>query len=115
MSLLDLVISPAAAAQAAVPGAPAVSPMVNLAMIGGMVVLFWFLMIRPQMKKQKEHRELLGKLAKGDEVLTSGGIAGRVTDVGDSFISVEVAEGTVVKMQRGAISAVLPKGTLKSA
>src|SRR6187399_2334805 len=112
MSLLDLVISPAAA-QAAPAAQP--SPMINFAVMGALVLVFWFLMIRPQMKRQKEHRDLLGKLAKGDEVLTSGGIAGRVTDVGDNFVSVEVAEGTVVKMQKGAISAVLPKGTLKSA
>ena len=72
-------------------------------------------MIRPQMKRSKEHRDLIAKLAKGDEVITSGGIAGRVDDLGDNFITVEVAEGVRIKLQRTAIVAVLPKGTLKSA
>jgi preprotein translocase subunit YajC len=112
MSLLDLVIAPAAAQAAAAPQ-PSVIP--SFVMMGGLVIVFWFLMIRPQMKRQKEHRDLLGKLAKGDEVLTSGGVAGRVTDVGDNFVGVEIADGVVVKMQKGAVSAVLPKGTLKSA
>ena len=112
MSLLDLVISPAAA-QAAPAAQPSAIP--TFVMMGVMVLVFWFLMIRPQMKRQKEHRELLGKLAKGDEVLTSGGVAGRVAEIGDNFIGVEIADGVVVKMQKGAVSAVLPKGTLKSA
>jgi preprotein translocase subunit YajC len=112
MSLLDLLIAPAAA-QAAPAAQPSVIP--SFVMMAGLVVVFWFLMIRPQMKRQKEHRELLGKLAKGDEVLTSGGVAGRVAEIGDNFIGVEIADGVVVKMQKGAVSAVLPKGTLKSA
>jgi preprotein translocase subunit YajC len=76
-------------------------------------VMFFF-MIRPQMKRAKEHRELIAKLAKGDEVITNGGIAGRVDDIGENFISVEIAEGVRVKLQRAAVVAVLPKGTLKS-
>jgi preprotein translocase subunit YajC len=83
-----------------------------------MVALFgimYFLMIRPQMKRAKEHRELTAKLAKGDEVITNGGIAGRVDDLGETFISVEIADGVKVKMQRAAIVAGLPKRTLKSA
>jgi preprotein translocase subunit YajC len=116
MSLLDLVIAPAAAqAATAAPAAQPGGAMIQFAMMAGLVIVFWFLMIRPQMKRQKEHRDLLGKLVKGDEVLTSGGVAGRVTDVGDNFIGVEISDGVVVKMQKGAVSAVLPKGTLKSA
>ncbi len=83
-----------------------------------MIALFgimYFLMIRPQMKRAKEHRELIAKLAKGDEVITNGGIAGRVEELGENFITVDIAEGVRVKMQRAAIVAVLPKGTLKSA
>ena len=113
MSLLDLLISPAAAQAAGAGAQPSVIP--SFVMMAGLVVVFWFLMIRPQMKRQKEHRELLGKLAKGDEVLTSGGFAGRVADIGDNFVGVEIADGVVVKMQKGAVTAVLPKGTLKSA
>jgi preprotein translocase subunit YajC len=72
-------------------------------------------MIRPQMKRQKEHRSMLDKLNRGDEVITSGGIAGTVTEIGDNFVTVEVATGVQLRVQRGAIANVLPKGTLKSA
>ena len=113
MSLLDLIISPAAA-QAA--GAPAQgNPLMGMLPMLFVVAVIFFVMVRPQMKRQKEHRELLGKLAKGDEVITSGGLAGRIDDIGDSFVGVEVAPGVSVKLQKGAIQAVLPKGTLKSA
>jgi preprotein translocase subunit YajC len=78
-------------------------------------VVFWFLLLRPQMKRAKEHRELLAKLQKGDEVITSGGLAGRIEDLGESFVTVEIAEKVSIKVQRGAVTAVLPKGTLKSA
>jgi preprotein translocase subunit YajC len=79
-----------------------------------MFVVLWFLMIRPQMKKAKEHKALLEALAKGDEVVTQGGIVGRITKVGDNYISVEIAEGTEVLVQKPSIGLVLPKGTLKS-
>jgi preprotein translocase subunit YajC len=71
--------------------------------------------IRPQMKRAKEHRALLSGLSKGDEVLTNGGVAGRIDDLGESFVTVEIADGVKVKVQKNAISAVLPKGSLKSA
>ena len=114
MSLLDLII-PTAAAQAA--GAPAAqaSPLAGLLLPAVVIVAMFFLMIRPQMKRQKEHRDLLSRLARGDEVLTNGGIAGRIEDLGETFVSVEIASGVTVKLQKGAIAAVLPKGTLKSA
>jgi len=84
-----------------------------------MFVVLWFLMIRPQMKKAKEHKAMLEALAKGDEVITQGGIAGRVTKVGDNgYVTVEVAEGkdgpVEIVVQKPAVSLVLPKGTLKS-
>jgi preprotein translocase subunit YajC len=112
MSLLDLLISPAAA-QAAAPAAQG-SPMAGLLLPLVFIGVMFFFMIRPQMKRAKEHRELIAKLAKGDEVITNGGIAGRVDDIGENFISVEIAEGVRVKLQRAAVVAVLPKGTLKS-
>jgi preprotein translocase subunit YajC len=89
----------------------------GLSMLIMMIVLFglmYFMMIRPQMKRQKEHRQLLSGLAKGDEVVTNGGIAGRVDDVGDTFITVEIAPNVKIKVQKGAVQQVLPKGTLKS-
>ena len=79
-----------------------------------MFVVLWYLMIRPQMKKAKEHKALLAGLAKGDEVVTQGGMVGKITKVGDSYVTVEVAEGTEVVVQKPAIGIVLPKGTLKS-
>lgn len=79
-----------------------------------MFVVLWFLMIRPQMKKAKEHKALLAALAKGDEVVTQGGIVGKIVKVGDNYITVEIAEGTEVVVQKPAIGLVLPKGTLKS-
>ena len=80
-----------------------------------LIAIMYFLMIRPQMKRQKEHRAMLEKLAKGDEVITNGGIAGTVSNIGESFITVEVADGVQLRVQKGAIANVLPKGTLKSA
>jgi preprotein translocase subunit YajC len=71
-------------------------------------------MIRPQMKRQKELRTMLSALSKGDEVVTNGGIAGRIDEVGETFLSVEIAINVVVKVQKGSVSQVLPKGSLKS-
>src|SRR5690606_10289596 len=80
-----------------------------------LIAIMYFLMIRPQMKRQKEHQAMLGKLSRGDEVLTNGGVAGVVTDIGDNFVTVEVADNVRLRVQRAAISNVLPKGTLKAA
>ncbi|THF61168.1 preprotein translocase subunit YajC [Pseudothauera rhizosphaerae] len=79
-----------------------------------MFVVLWFLMIRPQMKRAKEHKAMVEALAKGDEVVTGGGIAGRVAEVGDSFVQIEIAANTVVAVQKQAVATVLPKGTLKT-
>ena len=79
-----------------------------------MFVVLWFLMIRPQMKRAKEHKAMVEALAKGDEVVVGGGIAGRVKEVGDSFILVEIASNTVVSVQKQAVATVLPKGSLKA-
>jgi preprotein translocase subunit YajC len=79
-----------------------------------MFVVLWFLMIRPQMKKAKEHKALLAGLAKGDEVVTGGGMLGKVTKVDDSYVTVEISSGTEVIVQKPSIVLVLPKGTMKS-
>lgn len=78
-----------------------------------MFVVLYFIMIRPQMKKQKEHRAMVEALAKGDEVVTAGGILGRVSSLGENFIGVELASGVEVQLQRHAVVQVLPKGTMK--
>lgn len=79
-----------------------------------MFVVLWFLMIRPQMKRSKEHKALLEGLQKNDEVLTQGGIVGKVVQISDGYVHVEVAANTQIIVQKQAIGAVLPKGTLKS-
>jgi len=94
--------------------APA-SPISTFIMLGVFALLFWFMLIRPQMKRQKEHREMITALGKGDEVVTGGGVLGKVTEVGDAFVTLEIANNTQVKVQKHAIGAVMPKGTIKSA
>lgn len=78
-----------------------------------MFVVLYFIMIRPQMKKQKEHKAMIEALAKGDEVVISGGVLGRVSKLGDAMLGVEVANGVELQVQRGAVVQVLPKGTYK--
>ena len=78
-------------------------------------VVFYFLLIRPQTKKAKEHREMVGKLAVGDEVVTTGGILGRIAEAGETFMTVEIASGVQIKVQRLQISQLMPKGTVKGA
>jgi preprotein translocase subunit YajC len=80
-----------------------------------MFVVLYFVMIRPQMKKQKEHRAMLDALAKGDEVATAGGLLGKVTRLGEGYLSLEIASGVEVQLQRNAIVQVLPKGSISSA
>jgi preprotein translocase subunit YajC len=78
-----------------------------------MFVVLYFVMIRPQMKRQKEHRAMIDALAKGDEIATAGGLIGKVTKLGDNYVSMELAQGVEVQLQRTAVVQVLPKGTLK--
>ena len=79
-----------------------------------MFVVLYFIMIRPQMKKQKEHKAMIEAIAKGDEVVIAGGLLGRVAKMGESYISVEVANGVELQVQRGAVVQVLPKGTFST-
>ncbi len=78
-----------------------------------MFVVLYFVMIRPQMKRQKEHKAMVEALAKGDEVVTAGGFLGKVSKIGETYIGVELATGVEVQMQRSAVTQVLPKGTIK--
>jgi preprotein translocase subunit YajC len=79
----------------------------------GLIVILYFLMIRPQIKRQKEHKALVEGLSKGDEVVTMGGVAGRVVELGDNFAQLEVSDNVIIKIRRHAVEAVLPKGSLK--
>lgn len=82
-------------------------------MIGIFFAIMYFMIIRPQQKRQKEHQKLIGSLSKGDEVVTSGGMMGKILKVGDNSIQVEISEGVAIKLQKNSISSVLPKGSLK--
>ena len=113
MDLLDLLIAPAHAQAAPAAGGGSMLSTLLFPII--LIAIMYFLMIRPQMKRQKEHKAMLDKLQRGDEVITNGGIAGTVMEIGDNFVTVEIASGVQVRIQRGAIGNVLPKGTLKSA
>ena len=113
MDLLDLLIAPAHAQAAPAAGGGSMLSTLLFPII--LIAIMYFLMIRPQMKRQKEHKAMLDKLNRGDEVITNGGIAGTVVEIGDNFVTVEISNGVQVRVQRGAIANVLPKGTLKSA
>ncbi|KTD43709.1 MULTISPECIES: preprotein translocase subunit YajC [Legionella] len=86
----------------------------SLIMIAAIFVLFYFMLIRPQNKKAKEHRELISRLKKGDEIITTGGMLAKVVSLDEQYIKISPAEGIEISMQKGAVSTVLPKGTLKS-
>ncbi|NCV84396.1 MAG: preprotein translocase subunit YajC [Oxalobacteraceae bacterium] len=79
-----------------------------------MFVVLYFLMIRPQMKRQKEQKAMIDALGKGDEIVSAGGVVGRVTKVGDAYITIEIAEGTEIILQKAAVTLLLPKGTIKT-
>ena len=79
----------------------------------GLILILYFLMIRPQMKRQKEDRKMIDSLAKGDEVATDGGLLGKISELGDNFAQLEIAEGVQVKIRRQSVAQVLPKGSLK--
>ena len=98
-------------AQAA--GGDTASSLMGLLPLLLMFVVLYFVMIRPQMKRQKEHRSMVEALAKGDEVATAGGILGRVVDLDEQFLFIEIASGVKVQIQRSAVVQVLPKGSVK--
>ena len=100
-------------APAAAAGGDMQSTLMSMLPLLLMCAVLYFVMIRPQMKKQKEHRAMVDALAKGDEIVTAGGLLGKVSKIGDAYIGVELASGVVVQMQRQAVVQVLPKGTLK--
>ncbi len=110
---MSLFISQAHAAAASAQQADGTSMLIMLAVFG---LVFYFMIYRPQAKRVKEHKSLMAELSKGDEVLTQGGIVGKIVKVSDEkdFIVVSIAEGTEVTVQKGAVNAVLPKGTMKS-
>jgi len=109
---MDFFIADAMAQQA---GAQQPSLLESLLPLLILIVLFYFLLIRPQMKRAKEHRKMVSELGKGDEVVTGGGILGRIVEVNDPYVTAELADGIQVKVQKDTITSVLPKGTMKDA
>ncbi|MBN9231245.1 MAG: preprotein translocase subunit YajC [Legionella sp. 40-6] len=110
---MSLLISDAFAA-AGTTASPQADGTFSLIMIAAIFVMFYFMLIRPQNKKAKEHRELVSRLKKGDEIVTSGGILARVVNLDDQYLKVSLTEGVEINIQRGAVIAVLPKGTMKT-
>jgi preprotein translocase subunit YajC len=102
-----------AVAQAPAPAGSAGDPLMSLIFPIGLILIFYFFLIRPQMKRQKEHKKLVEALQKGDEVQLEGGLIGRVAELGENFAKVELAEGVEVKVRRQSVMAILPKGSLK--
>ncbi len=86
----------------------------QLLMLGGFILIFWLLIWRPQSKRAKEHKNLLAGLSKGDEVVTTGGVLGKVTNVTDEFVTLQVADNIELNFQKGSVAATLPKGTIKA-
>lgn len=109
---IDFLITPAYAQ--ATPSAPFGSDLMAFLPMIAIFVVFYFLLIRPQQKKAKEAKAMLDALQKGDEVVTAGGILGRITKLGDQYVTVEIGTGTEITVQRGAVSQLLPKGTIKA-
>jgi preprotein translocase subunit YajC len=109
MEFLDFFISSAYAQDAGQPGG-----LMSFLPLIVIFIIFYFLLIRPQMKRAKEHRKLVAELANGDEVVTNGGLLGKITNVGESFVTLELADNVKIKVQRQAITSVMPKGTIKS-
>jgi preprotein translocase subunit YajC len=109
---MDFFISNAYAQAAAPAAAP--NPLMSFLPLIILFGIFYFMLIRPQMKRAKEQRSMIAALAKGDEVLTNGGLLGRIDEIAEQFVTLEIAPNVTVKLQKQAISAVLPKGTLKA-
>ena len=111
---MSLFISEAWAEAPAAAGAPQGSPFVTLIMLGVLFAAFYFILIRPQARRAKEQKAMIAALAKGDEVVTAGGILGRIANLGEAYVALDIAEGVEIKVQRQAIQTILPKGTIKS-
>ena len=109
---MSLFISDAWAQPAGAPAQP--DPFLSFLPLILLFVVFYFLLIRPQAKRAKEHKKLVAELKPGDEVVTSGGLAGRIREVGESYVTLEIADGVEVKLQKMAVTGLLPKGSLKS-
>ncbi len=112
---MNFFISDAYAAASSVATPAPNSGLNTLIMIGVFVVALYFIMLRPQQKRIKEHRNMVNSLAKGDEIITNGGLLGKITHISDHFLTISIAENVEIKIQKSAVSTTVPKGTIKSA
>lgn len=108
---MDFWIQSALAQDAAAPSGGGLASLIPLVLL---FVVFYFLLIRPQTKRVKEHKQMVEALAKGDEIVTNGGLLGKITELGENFVVAEIAPNIEVKIQRMSIAAVMPKGTMKT-
>ena len=97
----------------AAPAASAQPELASLILPIGLVVLFYFFLIRPQSKRQKEHKQMVGGLQKGEEIVTTGGMLGKITNVGENFVTLEISKDVYIHIQKNSIQAIMPKGTIK--
>jgi len=111
--LAMLTTSSALATNGAAPAAPAGDPLASMILPIGLIVLFYFFLIRPQSKRHKQHKEMVAALQKGEEVVTSGGLLGKITRVGENFITLEISKDVAIQVQKNSVQAVMPKGTIK--
>ena len=102
-----------AVAEASAASSQQADPLMSLILPIGLVVLFYFFLIRPQSKRQKEQRQMIADLQKGEEILTSGGILGKITDIKDDFITLEIGNSVTLTVQKNAVQTIMPKGTIK--
>lgn len=111
---MSFFIAEAAAQTADAAGAPQGAGFINLILLGGLFLFMYFVIIRPQRKRQKEHQGLVDSLSKGDEVVLNSGMLGKITEVDENYVTIKADENVTLKFQKVAVHAVLPKGTIKS-
>ena len=95
------------------PASPGADPLASMILPIGLIVLFYFFLIRPQSKRHKQHKEMVAALQKGEEVVTTGGLLGKITSVGENFITLEISRDVSIHVQKNSVQAIMPKGTMK--
>ena len=113
LALMSLLFSEAWATNGAPAASPAGDPLASMILPIGLIVLFYFFLIRPQSKRHKQHKEMVAALQKGEEVVTTGGLLGKITSVGENFITLEISRDVSIHVQKNSVQAVMPKGTIK--
>lgn len=113
LGLMGLSISEAWATDGAPAAGPAGDPLASMILPIGLIILFYFFLIRPQSKRHKQHKAMVSALQKGEEVVTTGGLLGKITQVGENFITLEISRDVIIHVQKNSVQAVMPKGTIK--